>query len=323
MSNTFLHPVALRLWIAALACTFFLPAGADASWLSWLGIDDEDPPTEKSEPAKEEPVVKRHALEATPASTLADRRLARIVAQQIAVYSDLADKIGQPLNTEQENSLANIAAMYDSFLTEAPDHLYGHILYGKFLRDIGQAEEANAVFLRANQINPNVAVVKQQIGNYFAETGDYIIALPYFLAATELEPNEPMYHYQLGELIYFYRDFLLADGAYSREILDQQMLTAFHRAAELAPNNSNYSFRYAESFFDLKKPQWDNALKAWQRLANLELTDRERDVARLQTARVLIHLRHNDEARALIETVSNPTLQTAREELLQSISAGN
>lgn len=253
-------------------------------------------------------------------STLADQRLARIVAQQNAIYADLADSVDQPLDAEQENRLANIAAQYDSFLTAAPDHLYGHILYGKFLRDVGENEQANVIFLRANQIDPNVAVVKQQIGNYFAETGDYVIALPYFLATVELEPDAPIYNYQLGELIHQYRDYLIDDGAYERDTLDREMLRAFRRAAELEPDNANYRFRYAEAFFDLQTNRWEQALEVWQSIAGNNLSQRERDVVRLQTARVLMELDRLDAAHEQLAAVTNPALWDTRDELRQQLA---
>lgn len=320
MSNLFSHSFTRCRLKRALATTLvllFTSGGASASWLSWLGFGDDRPPPAEAGAQDGDETKAAPAASATAGPTLADRRLARIVAQQNAVYADLADSVDQSLNAEQENRLANIAAQYDSFLTEAPDHLYGHILYGKFLRDVGEFEQANIIFLRANQINPNVAVVKQQIGNYFAETGEYVVALPYFLAATELEPNEPVYHYQLGELIHRYRAFLIDDGAFQREPLDQQMLAAFRRAVHLQRENLNFRFRYAEAYFDLQTPRWEDALRAWQALAAMELSDREVDVARLQTARVLIQLQRHGEARPLIEAVSNPALQPARDELLQ------
>lgn len=320
MSNLFSHSFSPRRLAALLATmALLLQSGCSTpSWLDWTGLGEGDStPAAPTGAARTTPATASEPADpsSATAATLADRRLARIVAQQNAVYGDLAASVDQPLDAEQENRLANIASQYDSFLTEAPDHLYGHILYGKFLRDVGEFDQANIIFLRANQIDPNVAVVKQQIGNHFAETGQYVVALPYFLAAAELEPNAPVYHYQLGELIDRYRDFLIDDGAYQRDALDQQMLAAFRRAAELDGGNLNFHFRYAEAYFDVQTPQWSDALAAWQEIAAMELSERERDVARLQTARVLIELNRSDEALPLIDAVTNPTLLPARDEL--------
>ncbi len=318
MSNLFYKTFSPRFALLPLAIvTLTLQSGC--SWLSWTGLVDAEPSSAAAPTGAAESTTRQPAVATSP-DTLADRRLARIVAQQNAVYADLADAIDQPLDAEQENRLANIASQYDSFLTEAPDHLYGHILYGKFLRDVGEYEQANVIFLRANQINPNIAVVKQQIGNYLAETGNYVIALPYFLAAVELEPNAPIYNYQLGELIHRYRDFLIDDGAYDRDGLDQEMLHAFRRAAELDPNNPNYRFRYAEAYFDLQTERWEQALEVWQAVARQDLSQREKDVARLQTARVLIKLGRTDAARQQLEAVTNPTLLPARDELLLQLA---
>ena len=41
------------------------------------------------------------------------------------------------------------------------------------------------------------------------------------------------------------------------------MHEAFRTAAELAPDRIEFTYRYAESFYDLEKPDWDGAFKAW------------------------------------------------------------
>jgi hypothetical protein len=44
------------------------------------------------------------------------------------------------------------------------------------------------------------------------------------------------------------------------------MHEAFRKAAELAPDRLEFTYRYAESFYDLTTPDWDGALKAWNTL---------------------------------------------------------
>ena len=60
-----------------------------------------------------------------------------------------------------------------------------------FLKEQGNSEDAFSKFWKADQLNPNIAVTKQQIGNFFVENGRIIEAFPFFLQATRLEPEEP------------------------------------------------------------------------------------------------------------------------------------
>ena len=41
------------------------------------------------------------------------------------------------------------------------------------------------------------------------------------------------------------------------QTLDDGMHHAFQRASELAPSRFEFAYRYAESFYDLEKPDWD------------------------------------------------------------------
>lgn len=256
---------------------------------------------------------------APQSETLADQRLHRIVQQQRTVYAEIGEQGDAPLTPAQESRLSSIAQQYNVQITTFPDHLSSHLLFGKFLRDIGEYAQANLIFLRANQIDPNIAVVKQQIGNYLAENGEYALALPYFLSAVELEPNEPVYHFQLGELIYRFRDYLIADGAYTRDILDQQMIQAFAKAAALAPEQQVYLYRHAEAYFDIEKPNWNKALAAWRALYHTQPSEREREVIALQTARIYLQLGEADKVRSLTAQVTSPALQEAKQSLLRAL----
>src|ERR1051325_3547719 len=144
-----------------------------------------------------------------------------------------------------------------------------------------------------------------------AEDGKPLQAAPYFLAAIKLEPNEPLYHYQLGTLLAEARDDFLKSntGERTRDSLDPAMHQAFKRAAELAPDRFEFSYRYAESFYDLEKPDWDGALKAWSALEEKAPTAIERQTMRLHAANVCLKMGKPDHARALLETVNEPALQ--------------
>ncbi len=249
--------------------------------------------------------------------TVADRRLQRIIERQDAFIRELSTNPENFSMGEQERQANVILAEYQSFILDNPDYIYAYLLYGKMLRQLGDREAANLIFLQANRINPNLAVVKQQIGNYLAEEAQPELALPYFLAAVELEPNEAIYHYQLGELLHRFRDDFTAGGGYDRRTFDQEMLAAFRNAAQLDRNDQDLQRRYAETFFDLENPDWNQALQEWNRLLNTADSPLETDLIRLQKARVLIQLGRHDEARTQLIGIDRPALEEARQQLLR------
>ena len=176
------------------------------------------------------------------------------------------------------------------------------------------------MLLKANQFDPDIPLVKNQLGNYLAEEGRPLEAAPYFLAAIKLEPNEPLYHYQLGTLLTVARDDFIKSGEWSRAALDRAMHHAFQRAAELAPDRFEFAYRYAESFYDLETPDWDGALKAWADLEEKAPTPVERQTMRLHAANALIKAGRRDHARALLDTVDEPALQTQKQKLVAQLA---
>lgn len=247
---------------------------------------------------------------------LGDEKLLRILDRQERLFSALETEQDSARLANYENSVQLLVQDYEGQINNFPTHLHSHVLYGKFLRRIGERERAQEMFLRANAIDPKVAVVKQQLGNYFAEDGEHARALLYYLAALELAPKEAVYHYTLGELLHTFRDSFLRDGAYDRPTLDRLMRQAFAEAALLAPDQIDLQLRYGECFYDLAGSDWPAALSHWESLENRLPEGPTRQAVRLHRARVLAEMGRNEESRQLVLTIEAPYLAATRERLL-------
>ena len=97
------------------------------------------------------------------------------------------------------------------------------------------------------------------------------------------------------------------------------MQAAFLRAAELAPDECGYVYRYAESFYDLGKPKWEEALAEWQKLEKRAAEGMETQVVLLHEARVLAELDRADEASTILESVSEPVLQQSKQTVIEQL----
>ena len=117
-----------------------------------------------------------------------------------------------PLSDAKElnRKAQDIVSLYEAFISENPDDTNALILYGKFLNKVGQENHAIGIFLKADEINPKIAVVKQQIANFLVENNKPIDALPFFTATVEINPSIPEYHFHLGNFssIYSKKRFL-------------------------------------------------------------------------------------------------------------------
>ncbi|QYY36964.1 tetratricopeptide repeat protein [Ruficoccus sp. ZRK36] len=247
--------------------------------------------------------------------TLSDARLTDIVEKQEELFAEIENKPERRNDLEYQRRLRAIATQYDSFLLDNPDYVYGYLLYGKFLRRTGQSDLANNAFMKANMLDPNIAVAKQQIGNYLAEEGEYTLALAYYLSAIELEPDEPLYHYDLGILLSHYRTQFIESGTFDPDTLDRSMLKTFRDASDLDPANRDYHIRFAEAFFEVDNPDWQDALNQWTILSKGIDDPLQLELVQLQKARVLTEMGRTREAREVLATVQRPSLQEAKQEL--------
>jgi tetratricopeptide (TPR) repeat protein len=259
-------------------------------------------------------------LRAVESETLAERTLRQIVERQRSLLADAA-KQGDSADQEALRAqVQSVAHDYERLLQDNPKFAAAYASYGYLLGKVGMRKESAAMLLKANQMDPDIPLVKNQLGNYLAEEGKPLEAAPYYLAAIKLEPNEPLYHYQLGTLLTVARDDFLRSGEWTRAALDRAMHHAFQRAAELAPDRFEFAFRYAESFDDLENPDWDGALKAWAALEEKAPTAIERQVMRLHAANILIKTGQVDHARALLETVDDHDLQKQKQKLVAQLA---
>jgi len=251
--------------------------------------------------------------------SIVDRNLMSIQEDQEALFVQMSET--QISEDDFQRRVLHIASRYDEILATSPNNIDMLILYGKFLRRINQNDKANLMFSHADTLDENIAVVKQQIGNYLAETGDYAEALAYYLRAVELDPAQAVYHYGIGELLATFRDKFVADGIYSNDLMDKLILEAFSKASAIEPANKDFLFRNGEAYYDLHTPRWDEALALWTVAgARSDLTSFEKDVVRLHKARVLCELGRDREALELLHDEVIPFLAATRTRLLKRIT---
>ncbi len=255
----------------------------------------------------------------TGSMTLGERKLIKIQKDQEAIFKRIENSDGSDELGNLEISVRNLISDYESYLTENPEDVLSLVLYGKLLRKLDRIEDAQLIFLKANSLDPNLAIVKQQLGNYHAEIGNFEEALAYFLIAIELSPDTALYTYQLGELLYQFRDLFFTSGMFNRDTLDRQMSKAFYEAARLDPDNIDFQFRYAESFYDLKNPAWNEALQAWESVGNSVNSESELAAILLHKANVYIKMKAPEKARELIDQVNVPELAETKEQLLKQL----
>jgi tetratricopeptide (TPR) repeat protein len=254
----------------------------------------------------------------TPSASesMPEHRLKEVAEHQRVLFTDAAAQGKEMDNSAFKTQVEQLTREYESLLRDNPDFAAGYASYGYMLWRISLRKEAVAMLLKANQLDPDIPLVKNELGNFLAEDGKPREAISYFLAAVKLEPREPLYHYQLGTLLYEARDDFLKSGEWTRDSIDHMMQEAFRNAADLAPDRIEFVYRYAESFYDMKNPDWAVALKAWEGLEAHAQSEIERQTMRLHEANVLLNMDNTDHARKVLEKVTDPALGAQKQKLV-------
>jgi tetratricopeptide (TPR) repeat protein len=259
-------------------------------------------------------------LRAQDRESMADRGLKQLVERQKELLAEAAKENPNFDEANFQMQIEQVCRGYEELLRANPKFAAGYAAYGYLLSKLEQKKESISMLMKANQLDADQPLVKNQIGNYLAEQGKPLDALPYYMAAIKLAPKEPLYHYQLGTLLHEARDDFLKSGEWRRDAIDHTIHEAFRQAAELAPDRIEFTYRYAESFYDLDPPNWDGALKEWSTLELKAPTEIERQTMRLHSANVLIKQGKPDAARDVLTKVTEPSLEKQKEKLVAQLA---
>lgn len=257
---------------------------------------------------------------ASPRPDLAMKRLSDIALQEENIYKKLAEDPNFYSTEDLERHVKSLADAYAAYLQDYPEDVEALILYGKLLRRLNQKEDAFAVFLRADSLDPKIAVVKQQIGTHLAEKQKGKAALAFYLQAVDLEPETPDYHFALGELLREFRQEFIDDGVFSSDALEREMLKAFRKTAQLAPDDFDAQMRLGETYYDLSSPDWKAALLHWNQLRKQTESIVNTQILDLHRAKVMGKLGRRSEAKQLLESIQLPGLQRSKQQVLAEIS---
>ncbi len=251
--------------------------------------------------------------------TFSEKILGRILDRQERFFANDSDH--EKNEKEITRQAQEIVANYESYIAQNPQDTNALILFGKFLRKVGQEEHATEFFLEADKINPKLAVVKQQLANYLIEKNKPIDAFPFLVLTIELDSDEAIYHYQLGNFLFVFQGDLISENILTKEAVQSFMHRSFYEAKFLNPQNFDFQLRYAQSFFDFSDSNKSEALLAWQHIEKAfpERTMLEKDYFRLCQARVLLQLNCKKDASILINSVSSKTLRKTKDQLLMQI----
>jgi predicted negative regulator of RcsB-dependent stress response len=96
-------------------------------------------------------------------------------------------------------------------------------------------------------------------------------------------------------------------------------LVLYSNAVHFDPTNFPLASDVAQTYYGIKPPRTEDALKAWTNAFRLAHDDLEREGVNVHFARVKLHAGRLDEARAHLSSVTNENYASLKQRMLKNI----
>ena len=208
---------------------------------------------------------------------------------------------------------------YVDFINRHPNHVRAHIAFGSFLYERGKEYEAYQQWLKARDLEPTNPAIWNNLGNYYGHNGPITNAFKCYEKAIELDPTEPLYIRNLATVIYLFRiDAMEYYNLKEQQVFDRAM-ELYHKALALEPNNFLIATDLAQTYYGIKPDRVKDAIKAWEYALKVANDDIERQGVLTHIVRWKIKEGNFDEARQLLNQVTNPIYNTLKTRLERNI----
>jgi len=185
--------------------------------------------------------------------------------------------------------------------------------YANFLADQNRGSEALKAFQETRRLQPENARAAHSMGETALEIGEIPDAFSAFQDATRLNPQSGLYHFSLANVCFLFRRQIgMEETAAIAEAMEQ-----FSQACTVEPLNMDYARAYAETFYEIPHPNWEEAEKAWKHL--LEIAP-DKSFAQLNLARVCLKVGKKAEARAWLGKIHDTAYQSVKEKISRQVN---
>jgi len=190
--------------------------------------------------------------------------------------------------------------------------------HAEFMWSIGEQHRAVEAWLTAEKLDPNNAAVLDHLAGSSFAAGEVKKAAGYYVRAIGSAPDNAGYHFNYANLVFLFRHELHDAAHPESDSLLEEALKQFAEAARLEPRNTEYARAFAETFYSMAKPEWPEALKAWQHLSDISP---QKDFALLNLARVHMKMGNKPEARASLALIHDPKYDRLKARLIERIES--
>ena len=235
---------------------------------------------------------------------------------EIKAAHKASEALANPNVTAKER--LRVEQMYYQLVRDNPQSVAAHNALAAFLWKNGEAELAVEHWQAAQRLEPKNGEAANSLGGAYLSIGRVREAAEQFLLAVRSEGGNPDYHFDLGNVEFIFRSDLTAAWKIDAAELLQRALFQFREASRLAPTDLEYARAYAETFYGMLNPDWEEAQRAWQHYLELSTN---RNFAYLQLARVSLKRHKKTEALSFLDKISDPAYSEVKEKLRKQAEA--
>ncbi len=229
---------------------------------------------------------------------------------EIKAAHQAAEALSNPNVTAKER--LRVEQIYYQLVRDNPQSVPAQNATAAFLWENGGAEAAIEHWRIAQRLEPENGEAANSLGGAYLRIGRVREAAEQFLLAVRSESDNPDYHYDLGNVEFVLRHDLAAAWKINSAELLRRALFQFREASRLAPTDLEYARAYAETFYAMPKPDWEEAQIAWQHYLELSTN---RDFGYLHLARVSLKRHKKAEALSFLDKISDPSYSQVKEKL--------
>ena len=254
-------------------------------------------------------LVFARAFAESPAGPTAQEELRAAKLLEAALFARHAgaDEAGK-----LEKIYAGLSAKYPRDATVRNAH-------AEFLWSLGEPARAVEMWETAVAIDPKNAVILDHLATHWLAAGEVKKSASFYARAIESAPENAAYRFASANVTFLFRHELLSPAQPDEAAVLYHALADFAEASRLAPLNAEYARAYAETFFSLAKPDWKEALTAWQHFAEISP---QKDFAQANLARIHMKLGQMDAARTCLDRIQGADFQNLKARLGKLLESG-
>jgi len=209
---------------------------------------------------------------------------------------------------------------YEDFIAKHPKHASARVAYASFLNDQGEEEASFAQLEKARELDPKDPAIWNNLANYHGHNGSIIKAFDYYAKAIELNPEEPVYYHNFGTTVFLFRKDAMEHFKIDEQQVFDKALELYDQAMKLDPADFPLATDVARTYYGIKPPRTEDALRSWTNALSLAHDQIEREGVYVHFARIKTHAGRFAEARSHLNAITNEMYADLKKTLTRALN---